>query len=162
VKPIAATAQDVGVMPDLALGEMVVSYRGTDGGGDIDDWGSGGGFQTDQAGLGAEFYRAVIANDIATPGIYDADVTFAGHSVAAASPGSWGPSTASKRSCSAIWSRRDRIAVTALTQLSGGMTATMNTPGGMIEVLRHPPRWVEWLIKAALVIGAIWLAINLI
>ncbi|MFN0193061.1 MAG: hypothetical protein ACKVP5_13975 [Aestuariivirga sp.] len=32
----------------------------------------------------------------------------------------------------------------------------------MLEALRHPPRWVEWLIKLALVIGAIWLAINLI
>ncbi|MFN0193060.1 MAG: hypothetical protein ACKVP5_13970 [Aestuariivirga sp.] len=62
-------------------GETIISYRGTDSiTGDAGDWGGGGGFQTDQAWLGAQFYRAVIANDINTPGIYDANVTFTGHS----------------------------------------------------------------------------------
>ncbi|MFN0193058.1 MAG: hypothetical protein ACKVP5_13960, partial [Aestuariivirga sp.] len=45
-------------------GETIISYRGTDSiTGDAGDWGGGGGFQTDQAWLGAQFYRAVIAND---------------------------------------------------------------------------------------------------
>jgi hypothetical protein len=63
-------------------GETIISYRGTDNVvGDADDWAGGGGFQTDQAWLGAQFYRAVIANDINTPGVYDANVTFTGHSL---------------------------------------------------------------------------------
>ena len=42
-----------------ASGNIVISYRGTDASGDVYAWAGGGGFQTEQAELAAQFYYQV-------------------------------------------------------------------------------------------------------
>lgn len=62
----------------LTSGETVISYRGTDGNGDLDDWALGGGnWQVEQAALAAEFYQAVNGDAI-TP---NSNITLVGHSL---------------------------------------------------------------------------------
>ena len=62
----------------LTSGETVISYRGTDGNGDLDDWALGGGnWQVEQAALAAEFYQAVNGDAI-TP---NSNITLVGYSL---------------------------------------------------------------------------------
>ncbi|MFO0990712.1 MAG: hypothetical protein U1E67_02125 [Hyphomicrobiales bacterium] len=61
----SATAYDMTGATGFSSAETVISYRGTDNTSydstpsDLDDWTGGAGFQTGQAALAADFYRAV-------------------------------------------------------------------------------------------------------
>jgi hypothetical protein len=57
-------------------GETVISYRGTDGVTDLDDWIGGLGAVPPQAGLAAEFYRSISGGSI-----YNGNITLTGHSL---------------------------------------------------------------------------------
>lgn len=67
-----------GIAYDLG-GETIVSFRGTDAGGDVNDWGGGLGWQTGQAALAAEFYQDVA--QLKGANLYSGNISFTGHSL---------------------------------------------------------------------------------